>query len=211
MSQSDKWLQQLSESYIKMNNQNFVSSLTEELKSEEQYSELLENVLFELLGPEDFTRLFEYVMQGSVTHDETGNPLSPERSARRAKRIAQIVDIGRKAGGYDKPLPPGASMDKGDDLKIHRAALSLVAKGVDVDDPKDSAPADVMGMKSSYANVLDALSKGSKLRAGQNPTKDFGYEDEDPREVADTRQKSLSADAKGARRWYNDRQKNTFN
>ena len=33
--------------------------LSEELKSEEAYSELLENILFELLGEEDFTKLFE--------------------------------------------------------------------------------------------------------------------------------------------------------
>ena len=182
--------------------------LNEELKSEEAYSELLENVLFELLGEEDFTKLFEYVMRGSVTHDEKGKPLSPEKSARRAKRIGQIVDIGRKAGGYDKPLPPGASMDKGDDLKIHRAALSLVAKGVDVDDPKDVLPPDAMGHQSSYGNVLNALSKGSKLRADQDVT--MHGNNEDPRAEANRRQKYLSADARSARKWYNDRQKNTF-
>ena len=71
--------------------------LSEELQNEVEYSELLENVLFELLGEEDFTKLFEYVMKGSLTHDGDGNPLSPARGAQRAKRIQQIIDIGSRA------------------------------------------------------------------------------------------------------------------
>ena len=91
--------------------------LNEELKSEEAYSEILENVLFELLGEEDFTKLFEYVMKGTLTHDEKGNPLSPERAARRAHRIAQIANIG-------VINPERESRD--------RVIAALLAKGVSV-------------------------------------------------------------------------------
>ena len=119
--------------------------LNEELKSEEEYSELLENVLFELLDEEDFTKLFEYIMKGDVTHDEKGNRLSPERSARRAHRIGQIVKIGRR-----KDL----------DLRtLNRAATSLVTKGAvgaDVKDPKDSY--------SRATSVRDALRTGDKIQ-----------------------------------------------
>ena len=89
--------------------------LNEELKSEETYSELLENVIFELLGKEDFTELFEYVMKGTLTHDEKGTPLSPERAARRARRIAQIANIG--------VINPE---------NRNRAVAALLAKGVSV-------------------------------------------------------------------------------
>jgi len=116
--------------------------LNEELKTEESYSELLENVLFELLGEEDFTKLFEYVMQGTVTQDEKVKPLSKERSERRRKRIGQIVDIGRAAA-------------KKDDAHLQsRAAYSLLAKGGDADQNQDSR----------VNNVYSALKHGGKIK-----------------------------------------------
>lgn len=89
--------------------------LNEELKSEEEYSELLENVLFELLDEEDFTKLFEVVMKGNVTHNGEGIRLSPERSARRAKRIGDIIKLGQEGS---------------ENVRV-RAGHSLVAKGVE--------------------------------------------------------------------------------
>ena len=117
--------------------------LNEELKSEEAYSELLENVLFELLGEEDFTKLFEYAMKGSVTHDEKGNRLSPAQSARRQHRIAQIVKIGRNSADADI---------------TSRAATSLVAKGGIGAGVKDSNKD-----RSRYVSVRDALRTGNKI------------------------------------------------
>jgi len=90
--------------------------LSEELKTEESYSELLENVLFELLGEEDFTKLFEYVMKGNVTHDGERIRLTPAQSARRADRIGKIIKLGQEGSK---------------DVQV-RAGHSLVAKGVEV-------------------------------------------------------------------------------
>jgi hypothetical protein len=117
--------------------------LNEELKTEESYSELLENVLFDILGEEDFTKLFEYVMRGTVTQDERGNALSADRSARRAKRIGEIIKIGRNSVDTDI---------------TSRAATSLVAKGAIGADVKDSNKE-----HSRYASVRDALRTGNKI------------------------------------------------
>ena len=112
--------------------------LNEELKSEEAYSELLENVLFELLGEEDFTKLFEYVMDGTVTHDEYGR-LSPARSARRAHRIAQIIGIG----------------EKGDKDVQRRAGLAAAAKGV-------TAP---VTSRNTFDNTSERITKALQDRS----------------------------------------------
>jgi hypothetical protein len=126
--------------------------LNEELKSEEAYSELLENVLFELLGEEDFTKLFEYVMPGTVTHDASGKPLSPERSRRRANRIGQIVAIGRDAAA------------KNDTSLVGRATDSLIAKGADADKK----------WNSRGNNVATALETGGKIKIQQDsPIRDY--------------------------------------
>lgn len=122
--------------------------LNEELKSEEEYSELLENVLFDILGEEDFTKLFEYVMKGTVTHDGQYNPqpLSADRSARRAKRIGQIVALGRTAAG------------KKDEQLTDRVAKSLVAKGADSPSVRGAS------MNTRGSNVSTALKTGDKIK-----------------------------------------------
>lgn len=122
--------------------------LNEELKSEEEYSELLENVLFDILGEEDFTKLFEYVMSGTVTHDGQYNPqpLSAAKSARRADRIGKIVAIGRAAAG------------KKDEQLTDRVAKSLVAKGADSPSVRGAS------MNTRGSNVSTALKTGDKIK-----------------------------------------------
>jgi len=156
--------------------------LNEELKTEESYSELLENVLFELLGEEDFTELFEYVMQGTVTRDASGNPLSKERSERRAKRIGQIVAIGRAAGE--------------DEQLRHRVASSVLAKGATAgEDPDDNARS---------ANVRTALKTGGKIKIQHD------HRDSDFRSFHDDQQKEISAKRRRKVKWEKDEEKNTF-
>ena len=145
--------------------------LNEELKSEEEYSELLENVLFDLLGEEDFTKLFEYVMQGTVTHDASGKPLSPERSKRRANRIGQIVALGRDAAA-----------NKGEaafDL-AGRVTDSLIAKGATADEKQNSRG----------NNVFKALETGGKIKIQQDDPLD--RQSQDARQQADFNQKQRS-------------------
>jgi len=144
--------------------------LNEELQAEQEYSELLENVLFELLGEEDFTKLFEYVMKGSVTHDQKGNPLSREKSERRAHRIGQIVKIGRKA-----------AKNKDED-RTDRAASSLVAKGANSELPMSS-------INSRTSNVYTALKTGAKVKINQGGG---SSEERLEREEGDTKQKYMS-------------------
>jgi hypothetical protein len=168
--------------------------LNEELKTEESYSELLENVLFELLGEEDFTKLFEYVMKGTAAEDEKGNPLSKERSERRRKRIGQIVKIGREAAKDDR------TEDQTDShLTRDRAAASLAAKGVDIDDVGDLR----YNHQTIQGRVWDALRSGAKLRAGHFPS-------QSEREDANDRQKMLSRDARTSRRNKTNYEINTF-
>ena len=62
--------------------------LNEELKSEEAYSELLENVLFELLGEEDFTRLFEYVLPASSYPTDRRRQREYDRRQNRERLVA---------------------------------------------------------------------------------------------------------------------------
>lgn len=158
--------------------------LSEELKSEEAYSELLENVLFELLGEEDFNKLFEYVMKGNVTHDQKGNPLSKAKSDRRAHRIGQIAQLGRKAA------------ENKDEDGIERATSSLVAKGADSDLPMSS-------INSRTSNVYTALKTGAKVKIRQG---DGSSEERLEREEGDTKQKYLSKQ----RRDKKNQDKNTF-
>jgi hypothetical protein len=140
--------------------------LNEELKTEESYSELLENVLFELLGEEDFTKLFEYVMRGTVTQDEKGNALSKERSERRRKRIGQIVDIGRKAA---------AKTGEAAFALAGRATNSLIAKGATADGKLNSNSRVV-----SRNNVFKALETGGKIKIQQDsPTDVLSRQDYD--------------------------------
>ena len=153
--------------------------LSEELQAEEAYSELLENVLFKLLGEEDFTKLFEYVMKGSLTHDEKGNPLSAEKSARRAKRVGQIMDIGRK------------TWDEGDRA---RAAASLVAKNVNYAGPKDKEEeSEVSSYTSNVGKIKGALGvRDQESTFEVKPTvANAGQGDRTP-EQADADQKRLS-------------------
>ena len=65
--------------------------LNEELKSEEAYSELLENVLFELLGEEDFTKLFE-----AIGDHKIGSYI-PGVSKHKLGRLEKIAHIARNA------------------------------------------------------------------------------------------------------------------
>ena len=159
--------------------------LNEELKTEESYSELLENVLFELLGEEDFTNLFEVVMQGTVTRDASGNPLSKERSERRAKRIGQIVAIGRKAA------------ENKDEQLTNRVASSVLAKGATAGDenPDDNARS---------ANVRTALKTGGKIKIQHD------HRGSDFRSFHDDQQKEISAKRRRKIKWEKDEEKNTF-
>jgi hypothetical protein len=158
--------------------------LNEELQAEEAYSELLENVLFELLGEEDFTKLFEYVMKGNVTHDQKDNLLSKERSDRRAKRIGQIAQIGRDAAKNN------------DEDRTERAASSLVAKGANSDVPGAS-------MNTRTSNVYTALKTGAKVKIKQGGG---GEHERLEREEGDIKQKYLSKQRRGERI----QDKNTF-
>ena len=159
--------------------------LSEELQNEVEYSELLENVLFELLGEEDFTKLFEYVMKGSLTHDEKGNPLSPARGAQRAKRIQQIIDIGSRAH-------PGRALQA-------RAAASLVAKNVQATGSPDLS--DHIRSHSNYGKLKDSLgARDTDSRAGTSyevkPTPaNKGRGDHTPEE-ADKLQKRMSKEGR---------------
>lgn len=162
--------------------------LNEELKSEEAYSELLENVLFELLGEEDFTKLFEYVMKGTVTHDEKGNPLSKAKSDQRAKRIGQIVQIGRNA-----------AKNKNKDL-MDRAANSAVAKGANSDVPGAS-------MNSRTSNVIHALSTGAKIKINQGAD---SYKERGERIEGDEEQKFVSKQRRDDLAAKKNKDKNTF-
>lgn len=160
--------------------------LSEELKSEESYSELLENVLFDILGEEDFTKLFEVVTQGTVTNDEKGNALSADRSARRAKRIGQIVDIGRKAAANTD--------DKTAFDLVGRATDSLIAKGATADQYQNSRG----------NNVIKALETGGKIRIQQDSPMD------DTRQQADADQKLRSSLRRHKIKSEKDEAKNTF-
>jgi len=169
--------------------------LSEELKSEEAYSELLENVLFELLGEEDFTKLFEYVMQGTLTHDEKGTPLSPERAARRAKRVGQIRSIGQ-----------AASLAGNRGLR-DRAAFSIVAKGGDAvrkrgDDP--GTDDETIGRKF---NVTSAIKDRSPMHItqGEDPENETNV-----RKDADRTQRGLSSGRRAQIRHNKGLQGNTF-
>jgi len=128
--------------------------LNEELKTEQEYSDLLENVLFELLGEEDFTKLFEV----AILQPKWGeNPISPERQGRRERRIKQIETIGRERAKQG--------------LSVDRAAHSLVAKGADA----PSAPRPPLRPGLSYAhppsavsNVRNALKTDKPLYRSEN-------------------------------------------
>jgi len=128
--------------------------LSEELKSEEAYSELLENILFELLGPEHFTKLFEVAILEPVT----GYTDNPERRERRERRIKQIETIGRERAQQG--------------LNLRRVASSLVAKGVDAEGldqpipPTSNSPWTPYKTHSqpSVYNVQNALNADKPLR-----------------------------------------------
>ena len=160
--------------------------LNEELKTEESYSELLENVLFELLGEEDFTKLFEYVMRGTVTQDEYGNALSPEKSDRRRKRIGQIVAIGRAAAG------------KEDETLTDRVTSSLVAKGAD--SPRVRGASHMTG-----SNVSTALKTGDKIKIRPESSIDLRT-----RQVYDDDQIAVSRHRRKRIKREKDEAKNTF-
>jgi hypothetical protein len=177
--------------------------LSEELKTEESYSELLENVLFELLGEEDFTKLFEYVMRGTVTHDENGNALSKERSARRAKRIGQIVDIGRKAAAKINDNPAfnlngtANSASNAAFNLVGRATDSLIAKGATADEKENSRG----------NNVFKALETGGKIKIQQDsPIRDYT----DTRQAKDLDQKRGSLLRRNKIKRQRDDAANTF-
>ena len=177
--------------------------LNEELKSEEEYSELLENVLFDILGEEDFTKLFEYVMRGTVTHDENGNPLSKERSARRAKRIGQIVDIGRKAAAKTNDnaafnLAGTANSASNAAFNLAgRATDSLIAKGATADEKQNSRG----------NNVFKALETGGKIKIQQDsPIRDYT----DTRQAKDLDQKRGSLLRRNKIKRQRDDAANTF-
>ena len=177
--------------------------LNEELKTEESYSELLENVLFELLGEEDFTKLFEYVMRGTVTHDENGNALSKERSARRAKRIGQIVDIGRKAAAKINDNPAfnlngtANSASNAAFNLVGRATDSLIAKGATADEKENSRG----------NNVFKALETGGKIKIQQDsPIRDYT----DTRQAKDLDQKRGSLLRRNKIKRQRDDAANTF-
>ena len=136
--------------------------LNEELKTEEAYSELLENVLFELLGEEDFTKLFEYVMQGTATKDEIGRDLSKAQSERRRNRIAQIVAIGREAAR------------KNDGQLRSRVVNSLIAKGATADQDK----------RTRDNNLHAALNNDGKIKIQHDSPMDDVRQDSDNRQKA---------------------------
>ena len=163
--------------------------LNEELKSEEEYSELLENVLFDLLGEEDFTKLFEYVMQGTVTHDASGKPLSPAKSARRADRIGKIVALGRKAAANTN--------DKAAFDLAGRATDSLIAKGATADQNQNSRGND----------VFKALETGGKIRIQHDNPKSSK---DDIRQHSDLDQKQRSSLRRNTIKREKDEAKNTF-
>ena len=188
--------------------------LNEELKSEEAYSELLENVLFELLGEEDFTKLFEYVLQGTMTRSDKTPPfsgksdrLTPEQSDRRIKRVQQIIDIGKKAKSYS--------------LR-DRVANSLVAKGIRAANDPDvgkigekDTPHEVWSDRRKH-HIKHALEDGKPLRADLGGG---GEKEEAIRTIADKAQKSESKRARdpytlwqraNAKREEDDRNRNTF-
>lgn len=168
--------------------------LSEELKNEETYSELLENVLFELLGEEKFTQLIEYVMQGDLVTGKDHKPLTTQQSDRRAKRLKQIIDIGVKA-----------NKNRDYDL-VNRAAYSIMAKGGGRN--KDLPPEHTD--RTHYDAVKLAIdTKSSKLAPlGTNPhaTIEFGQPQgmSNPksfvdRSGSDSAQKQLSASARAKR------------
>ena len=169
--------------------------LSEELKSEEAYSELLENILFKLLGEEDFTKLFEYVMQGTITHGPDGKSRSPQRSKQIAHRLGQIRSIGQKAA------------EKGDEDLVDRAAYSAVAKGADADRKPGNDPGTSDEGEGRHFDVTAALQDKSPMHItkGSDPTKET-----DIRTRADKKQKRLSADRRAVVGRIRDRERNTF-
>jgi len=89
--------------------------------------------LQEQLNPVD--SLLEYVMKGTLTHDEHGNPLSAERAERRALRLGQILQIATNSVMRDREDMSKAH-DRDESLtfthndQLERAIASLKAKGV---------------------------------------------------------------------------------
>jgi hypothetical protein len=169
--------------------------LSEELKNEETYSELLENVLFELLGEEQFAQLIEYVMQGDLVTGKDGKPLTTQQSDRRAKRLKQIIDIGVKA-------------NKNRDYNlVNRAAHSILAKG---GGRNKDLPPEHTGRTHFDAVKLAIDAKSSKLAPlGTNPhaTIEFGQQQDLSdigrtiyRSGSDDEQKKLSVARREAKR-----------
>ena len=171
--------------------------LSEELKSEEAYSELLENVLFELLGEEDFTKLFEYVMQGTITHDADDKPLNAARSARRANRLKQIRSIGQ------------AASLAGDNDLVKRVAHSIVAKGGNaVRKPGVNTPPGATDNEYRHINVTSAIKDQSPMFT----TTGFSNSEKETevRATSDDIQKRLSANRRSEIKYKKDRERNTF-
>ena len=171
--------------------------LSEELKSEEAYSELLENVLFELLGEEDFTKLFEYVMQGTITHDSDDKPLTAARSARRAHRLKQMKSIGQ------------AASLAGDNDLVKRVAHSIVAKGGTADTRYGVIPpSGASDNEARHLNVTSAIKDQSPMRI--TPGFSDSEREMDVRRTSDDIQKRLSSNRRGAIQYKKDRERNTF-
>jgi hypothetical protein len=103
--------------------------LTEQLSEEKGYTKLLEALILEFV---DADQLMEYVMRGTVTHDEHGNPLSKEKSERRAHRIKQIIDMGKKLNDEIRLKGTPATQEGGDRAeKRDRIQAALRAKGIE--------------------------------------------------------------------------------
>lgn len=117
-------------------------------------------------------------MRGDVTHSTYGNPLSKAKSDRRAKRIAQIAEIGRKAA------------ENKDENLTQRAAASLVAKGAD----KDAYEFDHdKSTNSRISDVSTALKTGTKIKIKRGGGHNVGIERERiTREQGDAAQKYMS-------------------
>jgi hypothetical protein len=112
--------------------------LSEELKNEQEYSELLENILLELLSEEQLNELFR--KEGPVK-----NP------AQVAKRLSQMAQIKAHRTTQQKP----GAVEAGEALKAHGAgdggsttvgwSGSLTGNAYDSDIAKDSGIADQIG------------------------------------------------------------------
>ena len=71
--------------------------LNEELKSEIEYSELLESLLFQILGEEDFNKLFEDV-QTAEREEQMNKAINKAGKANNRKELSKLFK--RKDGTY---------------------------------------------------------------------------------------------------------------